>query len=363
MNISKDNFDRAVKLTAFDAVQAETLWQELQRHVDPPGNAAAAPGASRFDLAHLAYYFGAMIVLGAMGWFMSNAWEAFGGQGIFFIAAAYALLFAVGGWKLWTGPQPALRTPGGLLVTLAVGMMPLTIYGLERWLGWWPQNDPGSYENFHPYVNGSWIVMELGTVLAGAVALRFVRFPFLTAPVAFALWFMSMDLTPIIFHRPEFGWEEREWVSVYFGLAMLAVALVVDIARRWRGPDYGFWLSLFGLMAFWGGLTSMGSSSEWGKLVYGLINVGLMMAGVVFDRRAAVVFGAIGVNCYIAHLAHEFFADSLLFPFVLSLLGLLIIAGGVIYQRRSDRWRTALLALLPLSCREYLPVGHRTDTQ
>ncbi len=353
MNISKENFDRAVASAALDATQAQTLWRELQRN-----DAPASPGGSRFDFAHLAYYFGALIVLGSMGWFMTNAWEAFGGQGIFAIATVYALGFAFGGWKWWTRPQqPALRTPGGLLVTLAVGMMPLAIYGLERWFRWWPQEDPGDYANFHPYVNGSWIVMELGTVLAGAVALRFVRFPFLTAPVAFALWFLSMDLTPVLFHRPEFSWDERRWVSLWFGLGMLLVALAVDVARRWRGPDYGFWLSLFGLLAFWGGLTSMDSSDERGKLLYALINVGLMMIGVIVNRRACVVFGAMGVNIYIGHLAYDIFARSLLFPFVLSLMGLLVIAGGILYQRRSEKWRGAILDSLPASWRGYLPAS------
>ncbi len=358
MNISKENFDRAAKQIALEAAQAETLWLELLRHADPPGSPAS--GGSRFDLAHLAYYFGALIVLGAMGWFMSGAWEIFGGQGIFLIATTYAAGFAAAGWKLWTRSRPNLRTPGGLLVTLAVGMMPLAIYGIERWCNWWPQEDPGNYENFHPYVNGSWVFMELGTVLAGIVALRFVRFPFLTAPVAFALWFLSMDLTPIIIRRPEFTWEERKWVSLYFGLAMLIGALTVDTVRRWRGPDYGFWLSLFGLLAFWGALTSLDSGSEWGKFFYGLINVGLMMAGVIFDRRACVVFGAIGVNVYIAHLAHRVFADSLLFPFALSLLGILIIAGGVLYQRKSEQWRASILACFPTVWREYLPTRHRS---
>ena len=349
MNISKENFDHAARSASLDAGQTETLWRELERQTAP------STGGSRFDLAHLAYYFGAMIVLGAMGWFMSSAWEAFGGKGIFFIAAAYALVFAAGGLKLWNHPQPTLRTPGGLLVTLAVGMMPLMIYGLERWFNWWPQNDPGNYENFHPYVNGSWIVMELGTVLAGAIALRFVRFPFLTAPVAFALWFLSMDLAPVLLRRPEDTWDERKWVSLYFGLAMLAVALIVDLNRRWRGPDYGFWISLFGLMAFWGGLTSMDSDGEVSKLVYCLINLALMLAGVIVSRRACVLFGAIGVNIYICHLAYEVFANSLLFPFVLSVLGLVIIAAGVLFQRRSEHWRAAILEQLPARLRKHLP--------
>ena len=356
MNISKEDFAQAARTVALDAAHAESLWQELQRRAASTP-ATSATGGSRFDLAHLAYYFGAMIVLGAMGWFMSSAWEAFGGQGIFFIAAIYATIFATAGWRLWNSPQTYLRTPGGLLVTLAVGMMPLMIYGLERWLGWWPQDDPGNYENFHPFINGSWIVMELGTILAGAVALRFVRFPFLTAPVAFALWFLSMDLTPILFHRTNFDWDERRWVSLWFGLAMLVVALVVDVVRRWRAPDYGFWLSLFGLLAFWGALTSMDSHSEWGRLLYGLLNVALMGAGVIVNRRACVLFGALGVNIYLGHLAHEVFKDSLLFPFALSLLGLLIIAAGVLFQRRGAAWRAAILDRLPTGWRDYLPAA------
>lgn len=362
MNISKENFDRAAKLTVLDATQVETFWQELLLHADPPdkGTPGAHNNGSRFDLAHLAYYFGAVIVLGAMGWFMTGAWEVFGGPGISLIAAAYASVFAVAGWKLWSRPQSNLRTPGGLLVTLAVGMTPLMVYGLERWFHWWPQDDPGNYENFHPYVNGSWIVMELGTILAGILALRFVRFPFLTLPVAFALWFLSMDLVPFLFHRPDYTWDERRWVSIYFGLAMLIGALIVDTVRRWRGPDYGFWLSLFGLLAFWGGLTSLDSSNEWSRFAYVLINVVLMLAGVIFDRRACVVFGAIGVNYYVGDLAHRVFADSLLFPFALSLLGLLVIAGGVLYQRKSEQWRALILANCPALWREYLPSRHRS---
>jgi hypothetical protein len=40
--------------------------------------------------------------------------------------------------------------------------------------------------------------MEVGTILAGSIALKFIRFPFLTFPIAFSLWYMSMDLTPLL---------------------------------------------------------------------------------------------------------------------------------------------------------------------
>ena len=200
--------------------------------------------------------------------------------------------------------------------------------------------------------------MELATILAGAVALRFVRFPFLTAPVAFALWYLSMDTTPLLFGRNSWGYEERLWLSVWFGVAMLLVAYVVDVRRRWRGPDYGFWLSFFGLIAFWFGLTLMESHGEWSRLAYAGINVVLMMGGVVLDRRAAVVWGACGVTAYLGHLASDLFANSLLFPFALSAVGLLIMAGGVFYQRRHRAWRAAIVEKVPARYARLVPALH-----
>jgi hypothetical protein len=353
MNVSKTDLDQAAARVPILPEQIDALWRELQKQA---GASAASAGSSvkpsRFDASHLAYYFGALIVLGAMSWFMTLAWEIFGGAGIFGIALCYMALFAYLGRLLWRNEQT--RTPGGLLYTIAVAMTPLAVYGLERWLGWWPSDDPGAYAGFHVWVKGGWIVMELATVLVGVATLRRVPFPFLTAPIAFALWYLSMDLAPLAYGG-EFGWDQRLWVSLFFGLAMLLAAYLVDIRRGWRGPDFGFWLSFFGLMAFWGGLSLMKSDSELGRLFYCLINVGLMFLGVLLDRRAFAVFGALGVNGYIGYLAYRVFQDSLLFPFVLSGLGLLIIAMGIFYQRRRSAWRQAVLNSLPPGWRRLAP--------
>lgn len=190
--------------------------------------------------------------------------------------------------------------------------------------------------------------MEVGTILAGLVALRFVRFPFLTFPVAFALWFMSMDLTPLIYGRSDFTWNQRLWVSLWFGLAFLAVSFLVD--RRTR-DDYAFWGYLFGTLAFWGGLSLMESQSEVSKLLYCLINIVLMLISVLLDRRVFIVFGALGVFGYLGHLAYTVFKDSLLFPFALSALGLAIIWLGIYYQRHRTRIEGAIVALLPAGIR------------
>jgi hypothetical protein len=43
--------------------------------------------------------------------------------------------------------------------------------------------------------------MEVTTCVVGSVVLYFVRFPFLTMPVAITLWLMSMDLTAVLYSK------------------------------------------------------------------------------------------------------------------------------------------------------------------
>jgi len=341
MNVSKDDLTWAASEGVISPQQAEALWGALERRQ------GAGP---KFDLPHVAYYFGALIVIGAMGWFMTLGWERFGGGGIFLISAVYALCFALAGRTLWYTEK--LQVPGGLLFTMAVCTRPLAIYGLGRFAGIWSQGDPGVYRDYHIWVKGSWFLMEVGTILAGVVALRFIRFPFLTAPIAFSLWYMSMDLTPLLFGQPDFTWNQRLWVSLWFGLAVLLVSYIID--RRTKG-DYAFWGYLFGMLAFWGGLSLMESGSEFRRLLYGLINVGLIFLSVLLDRRVFIIFGSLGVFGYLGHLSYRVFKDSLMFPFVLSVLGILIIYLGIKYQRNRDVIDRSILRLMPEQLRQLLP--------
>lgn len=285
-----------------------------------------------------------------MGWFMNLAWERFGGLGIFTIASIYALGFILAGRHFWF--REDFKTVGGLLFTMAVAMTPLIVYGLERGTGFWPAADPGVYRGFHQWIRGGWVLMELGTVLTGLIALAFVRFPFLTAPVAFALWYMSMDLTPLIVGNPMFTWKARLWVSLCFGLVILLASFLVD--RRTK-QDFAFWGYLFGMLSFWGGLSLMESGSQFAKFGYCLINVGLMLVSILLQRRVFMVFGALGVFGYLGYLAYDVFKDSMSFPFVLSGLGLLVIFCGVMYQRNSRRVEDRIRAAIPGGLQQLLP--------
>lgn len=343
MKVSRKDLDRAASRGIISGGQADELWRALEEEWSEE---------ARFDLPHVAYYFGAIIVIAAMTWFMTLGFERFGGAGITAISLAYAAVFAAfGGW-MWR--RGSLRVPGGLLVAAAVCMAPLAVYGIQEALGVWPSEDPGMYRDYYQWISGGWFAMEVATVAAGAVALYFVRFPFLAAPIAFTLWFMSMDVSPLIFGEDFYDSSGPQWVSMAFGAAMLVGAFVID---RRTEEDYAFWGYLFGMFAFWGGLSLFEGGSEVEWAVYGAINVGLMLLSVLLDRRVFIVFGAAGVLIYLGHLAWDLFEDSLLFPFVLSGVGLAVIALGVVYARNSRRVEGVVMSLVPEGVRSFLPRG------
>jgi hypothetical protein len=347
ITVTWDDLQTAVGDNVVSAEQADRLWDIFAHRT------SARP---RFDAAHVAYYAGAVIVLSAMGWFITNAWDSLDGFGVTLIALAYAAAFWMAGETLW---KSGLATPGGVLFTMAVWMVPLAIHGLERGLNLWPQGDPGGYRGYYTWVKGSWILMELGTVAAGAFAIWRRPFPFLTFPIAFALWFMSMDLTPIVFGKTEYSWDERKWVSLMFGLAVLLAAYLADLGNRVR-QDFAFWGYFFGVVAFWGGLSMMEGGGEASKFVYCLINVALIVVSVLLRQRVFLVFGAVGVLGYLGHLSYRVFEDSILFPVVLTMAGILLIYLGVLYQRHSKAIAERLQSQLPQALQDLIPLRART---
>lgn len=312
-----------------------------------------ARSAPRFDLVHLLWYLGALIILGAMGLFSTLAFSAMGGPALTVTAVIYAVLFTAAGHHVWQ--RSGLRVPGGLLIVVAVAMAPLAVFGVQdTWNAWGVHGNPGAYRDFFTWIKGSWVLMEIATIAAGLVALRFYPFPFIVAVIAVALWFLSMDVAPWLYGASELTWANRRAVSLWFGLALLIGAWFVDLKRD-RDDDFAFWLHLAGLAAFWGALSLSESSSEFGKAIYCLLNVGLIALSVFLMRRAYSVFGAVGISLYLGYLANVVFEDSLLFPFALSLIGVLIIGAGLVLHRRRTLLSDWMAAHLPETLRRLRP--------
>ena len=346
VTIRRAELDGAVREGILDARQADRLVAFLT------GSVAAAPALAgpRFTFVHVLYYLGGMIAIGAMSIFMTLGWNALGGWGGVFISVCYAV-FALS-LTHWLLERKHLEIPAGITATLAVVMVPLAIFFAQMALGYWGENKP--YRDYHVFIDWRWILMEFGTLAIGAILLWRYRFPFMLMPIAVTLWYMSMDLVPYLLGAERvYDWEIRKFISLWFGLAMTLVAFWVDLRSRFS-RDYAFWLYLFGVLTFWGGLSLMGSGSEWGKLAYCGINVSMILIGAVLGRRVFAVFGGLGVAGYLGYLSYKVFKDSLIFPLALSLVGLAIIGLGVLWQRREAQWSERLRGFLPGPLRELI---------
>jgi hypothetical protein len=335
----RSELEAAVKAGIVTAEQADRLADFF-----------AASDTPRFSFVHVLYYLGGMIAIGAMSLFMTLGWNALGGWGGFFTAAVYlGLALLLTHWFL---EEKKLPVPASIMATLAVVMVPLAIFGVQMALGYWGADKP--YRHYHQYIDWRWIMMELGTLAIGAILLWRYRFPFMLMPISVTLWYMSMDLAPFLAGEDwRLAWELRKLVSLWFGLAMTLLAFWVDLRSRFS-RDYAFWLYLFGVLTFWGGLSSMNSGSEYGKLAYCGINVLMILIGAVIGRRVFAVFGGLGVAGYLGYVSWRVFKDSLIFPFALSALGIGIIWLGVLWQRRETQWSGRLRALLPDPLRELI---------
>ncbi len=344
MKINLNDLQAAAQKSILSEAQADQLWAFLsERYRDTPG----------FNFTHILYYLGGLIAIGAMTLFMTLGWERFGGWGIFFIALAYA------GVGLWLTDyflyQKQLRIPAGIMTAFVVALTPLAVYGLQVALGFWAEGRV--YRDYHVWIDWRWLLMELATLATGAVMLWRYRLPFLLMPVAVTLWYMSMDLAPFLFGGEYLDWEMRKFVSLWFGLLMILLAFWVDIRSR-HGQDYAFWLYLFGVIAFWGGLSLMKSDSELSKFLYFCINLLMIVTGAVLSRRVFAVFGGLGCAGYLGYLAYDVFKDSLLFPFVLTLIGLGVIYLGIFWQRHEAWISTRLRDRLPSALRELIEQRH-----
>ena len=322
MNSDKMKLQQGIDNGVITTEQADRLFC-LWNQAD---SSEAALGESSATMSKFLYYLGALIVIGAMSWLMNTAWDLFKGMGLFAIATGYAMAFCL--LARYFKQKSAMLS--GLFVVMAVCMTPLCVFGLQAGLNFWPNETPGNYRSFYRYIRGGWFMMELCTIVAGLFSLRYSRIPFAMAPVAFALWFASMDITPII-TGVDYNWDVRKQTSIIFGLMMLVVAWMVE---RRQSIDYAKWLYIFGAIAFWGGLSLLRADSEMSKFIYCLINVAMMFCGVLLDRKVLIAFGGIGFFGYLGYLSWSVFKNSVVFPFSLTILGLLVVYLGWVYHKK-----------------------------
>lgn len=333
-------------ITPEQAAALQKYWQQD----NPPG---PAPVDVTSSMSKFLYYLGALIVIAAMSWLMNTAWDLFHGFGIFTIAVVYAISFC--GMARYFRDKSVVLS--GLFVVLAVCMTPLGVFGLQAGLNVWPYETPGTYKDFYRYIRGGWFTMEVATITAGLFSLRYSRIPFAMAPVAFSLWFMSMDIAPIL-NGSDLDWAFRKQISMGFGLLMIGAAVWLE---RRQPIDYSKWLYIFGAISFWAGLSMLHRDSELSKFIYCLINVFMMFCGVLLERKVFLVFGGVGFFGYLGYLSWNLFKDSISFPFLLTGLGLAVIYLGWLYHRKYDQIQKLARKFIPSVILATLQERRQTD--
>ncbi|WP_375055153.1 DUF2157 domain-containing protein [Zobellella sp. DQSA1] len=337
MKIHRQQLEQAAHRGLLQTEQVAPLWQFLEQD---------APAGFRF--AHVLYYLGGLIAMGAMTLFMTLGWQLYGGWAL----VGLGLLYALPALALAEGLQRRrLWVPSGIIAAFVICLTPITVYGLQYGLGWW---DPAlDYRQYHRLIHGRWLSLELATLAVGALMLWRYRQPFLMLPLAATLWYMSMDLTEWLIGRGEVGWNFRQWVSLWFGLSLVVLAFWVDIRNQSR-RDFAFWFYLFGAVTFWGGLSLLLYDDGVQRLLFLLVNLLMILTGTLLARRVFVALGGLGVAWYLGWLAWDVFEDSLLFPLALTAIGLAVMGLGILWQRHQQRLTKRLQRQLPAELRALL---------
>ncbi|MBX9695774.1 MAG: hypothetical protein K2Z81_25540 [Cyanobacteria bacterium] len=312
LTIGKADLDWASEQGLIAPDKVNTLWNALLTRDEE---------APKFDMANLLWYAGAAVVLLAMSWFLFLVAVDYNATVLLVTSGLYAAAFVGSGRYMWASKN--LRVPAGLMYTLAVSMVPvigmatMSLFGVTR------------LDTSHQ------IILELSTLLASVVALKAVRFPFLTLPLYASLWAMSFTLIHGLGVVANITYRHDLLLTMAFGSVISLIAYITDRQTKTAGEDYSFWGYFFGGSAAWTAWTIFAFDQGGHPLLfsYFLTNVAFLFLSVVLQRQIFVLGGAIGITAYLSYLAFDIFKGSMAFPLVLTLIGAGVIFCGVQYRK------------------------------
>lgn len=326
ISVSKQELGDAGKLAGLIPAQTEFIWKQLSELPAPAGS---------ISVAQVAWYFGAAVVLFAMTWLLTIIGDVYGQEALLGTILAYTGFFVVAGSQI--SKQEGLRVPSGLLYVIAAVLTPATVMATEQIWHW-------SASPTH-----ATLMAALATVGVSALLTWHTRISFVILPALIAGWVAVNAGTDLIF-----GWNYSmawEIITVAYGAVVLLGSLFLD---ERTDEDYSFWGYLIGSLAVYSGLTVLDKSGA-GYLLYAGLGLSSMLVSVLLARKVFAFAGAAAVLTYLGHLSFIVFANSVLFPVVLTAMGCATIYGGVLYHRHSASLEAAILGLLPEGLRKRLP--------
>jgi hypothetical protein len=328
MEISKEDLLLAAQKTALEPQQIESLWEALEQQNPPLADKIAGP-KSEFNAAKVTYYVGAFIALFSLPLFLSQLWERVGYGGSLAIFAAYATAFAFFGWKLTKKNE---KIAGGVLWTLFLCMIPFIVYCGQQLLGLWPTSSEFiDIFDQSKSTSGNAIVIELITLAAGFIVLKYNRLPLLLFPISLAVFFLFSDATIWLFKENPFdALHLYKWSSLASGIFLI----LLGILFQWKEVVAPFWAYFFGLIALESALMLFLYKTEVDRLLFYFINLFLLFLALGLESRvlailvACVLFSSFGALLYFNEPTLMMTKASLI------LIGILIVIFGLLSKRQ-----------------------------
>ncbi len=304
-----------------DRLLFEAQFPELvDKDEVPPPAAAPAEAKKSFSLANVVAYTGGGLVMTALGWFLFANLAPAGAGGV--LAAAVVFAGLLGGAAVWLQKR-GQSVPAGVLYTAVVAMVPVAVVSVFAMF------DPRGFD-YAGIV--AFRAAAVATIAAAVLLAQRVKFAFLAMPAALMAWGLSIDAAVNLLDSGRFAWE----FTRSMGLTSALSGGILMAAARWietrTKVDYPFWLYLAGLLAFSGGLALMPSSGELGRFAFAMIHLGLVGTGLYLNRKTFAVFGYIGFNAWVVHLAWKF-GETYDFALGLGGAGAVLIATAVVLNK------------------------------
>lgn len=307
LKITKKDLLLAAKNGVLSQDGASLLWNYLAKTNSFPNR-----------LLTVIYYFGASCILLAMTWFMIVALETYQGLISFFVSVVYGICFYISGYFLWKIKK--FELPAGLLVTASIFMVPLAIYSLQVFFHLGPVKT-ASYSTYYCLSNTNWIFMDIAGIIAGSIAICYIRSAFLMIPIGCFIWMLSTDCFPLC---------DKNIISLLVGIGMLICSYILDQKNK---PTFAFYGYLFGSLTFFGSLIFLQYSSAIHWTLYLLIQITAVVVGTWIKRKTIIFFGSLGILSYLIYLAYDVFANETFFSIGLAFIGILLLGAGLLYQK------------------------------
>jgi hypothetical protein len=262
------------------------------------------------------------------------------------IAAASLAFFAIASQVLIA--SHAFRLPGELLQLVAVAIVPLLVFAVLDATGVWPE-DPvyalrfgeTPHEQYARDLTWARMGMAGAALIAAAIAFRLSGSPFLIAAIAASVSSLAIDVT-IQVRLPSAPDYHYEWgVAQSLSLAAVGGAFLATglFAQGRTRRDYTTLFLLAGIVALGLGLMSQTfverSATVWG-LVWLATALALLALSLPFQQRILAAAGIAAVLAYLARLVFDVFASANA-ALIMVVLGLIVVAAGVAYQRYGER--------------------------